>query len=140
DDVRGSPGIVLLDRQGKPQHDAVYGDEPQVTRRLAPSNFGALWARQVFWDGRAGPLLKDPTTGKTAIANGGALENQVLEALLNSAEMAKTGRTWAELANDVTNARPLALATDLPADVAAAIAAAPTYPKLFAAAFGDASV
>src|SRR5262249_16804726 len=50
DDVRGSPGIALLDRDGKPQRDSVYGTEPQVTRRLAPSNFGALWATQVFWD------------------------------------------------------------------------------------------
>lgn len=140
DDVRGSPGIALLDREGKPERDPVYGGAPQVTRRLAPSNFGALWATQVFWDGRAGPALKDPMTGKTAIVRGGALENQVLEALLNPAEMAKTGRGWADVVADVANARPLALAGDLPADVAAAIAATPTYPKLFAAAFGDAGV
>ena len=140
DDVRGSPGIVLLDREGKPQPHAVYGTEPQVTRRLSPSNFGALWAARVFWDGRAGPVLKDPLSGKTAIANGGALENQVLEALMNAAEMAKTGRTWTDLVRDVTHARPLGLATDLPPDVSAAIAAAPTYPKLFAAAFGDPAI
>jgi cytochrome c peroxidase len=140
DDVRGSPGIVLLDRNGKPQPHPVYGNEPQVTPRLAPSNFGTLWAEHVFWDGRAGPVFKDPLTGKTAIARGGALENQVLTALMNPGEMAKTGRTWADLTNDVTNARPLALATDLPPDVAAAIAAAPSYPKLFAAAFGDAAI
>ncbi len=140
DDVRGSPGIVLLDREGKPQPHAVYGNAPQVTPRLAPSNFGALWAEQVFWDGRAGPVFKDPVSGKTAIAHGGALENQVLTALMNPGEMAKTGRTWADLTTDVTNAQPLALATGLPPDVAAAIAAAPTYSQLFAAAFGDSSV
>ena len=44
DDVRGSPGIVFLDRAGKPQPHPVYGNEPQVTPRVAPSNFGALWA------------------------------------------------------------------------------------------------
>jgi cytochrome c peroxidase len=137
DDVRGSPGIAFLDRDGKARTHPVYGTEPQVTPRVAPSNFGALWAEQLFWDGRAGSLAKDPVSGETAIARGGALENQVLSALLNSAEMAKTGRTWADLVADVTNARPLALATDLPTDVAAAIAAAPTYAKLFAAAFGD---
>ena len=140
DDVRGSPGIVLLDREGKPQPHAVYGSERQVTPRLAPSNFGTLWAERVFWDGRAGPVFKDPLTGRTAIAHGGALENQVLIALMNPAEMAKTGRTWGELASDVTKARPLALATDLPADVAAALAAAATYSKLFAAAFGDPAI
>jgi cytochrome c peroxidase len=140
DDVRGSPGIVFLDRDGKPRPHPVYGNEPQVTPRLAPSNFGALWAEQVFWDGRAGPVVKDPLNGAIAIAHGGALENQVLTALMNSAEMAKSGRTWADLATDVANARPLALATGLPADVSAAIAAAPTYAKLFAAAFGDSHV
>ena len=140
DDVRGSPGIVFLDPEGKPQSHPVYGREPQVTPRLAPSNFGALWAAQVFWDGRAGPVVKDPLSGETAIARGGALENQVLTALLNSGEMAKTGRTWTDLVTDVTNARPLALATDLPPDVTAAIAAAPTYAKLFAAAFDDSGV
>jgi cytochrome c peroxidase len=140
DDVRGSPGIVLLNREGKPQPHPVYGNEPQVTPRVAPSNFGTLWAERVFWDGRAGPVFKDPVSGKTAIAHGGALENQVLTALMNAAEMAKTGRTWADLTADVKNARPLALATGLPPDVAAAIAAAPTYSKLFAAAFGDPAI
>jgi cytochrome c peroxidase len=140
DDVLGSPGIALLDRAGKPQLHPVYGAAPQVTPRTAPSNFGALWAERVFWDGRAGPVFKDPVTGKVAIARGGALENQTLTALMNPAEMAKTGRTWAELAADVANARPLALASDLPQDVAAAIAAAGTYPRLFAAAFGDAAI
>ncbi|MEO8465369.1 MAG: cytochrome c peroxidase [Gammaproteobacteria bacterium] len=140
DDVRGSPGIVFLDRAGKPQPHPVYGSDPQVTPRLAPSNFGALWAEQVFWDGRAGPTVTDPVSGEIAIRHGGALENQVLSALVNSGEMAKTGRTWTDLINDVTNARPLAFATALPADVAAAITAAPTYAKLFANAFGDSSV
>jgi cytochrome c peroxidase len=59
---------------------------------------------------------------------------------MNPGEMAKTGRTWTDLTTDVANARPLALATGLPPDVAAAIAAAPTYPKLFAAAFGDPAI
>jgi cytochrome c peroxidase len=140
DDVRGSPGIVLLDRDGRREPHPIYGDEPQVTPRLSPSNFGALWAERVFWDGRAGPVLKDPIGGKTAIARGGALENQALTALMNPAEMAKTGRTWTDLTNDVENARPLALASDLPPDVSRAIASAPTYPELFTAAFGDASI
>jgi cytochrome c peroxidase len=141
DDVRGSPGIVFLDANGKPQPHPIYGAEPQVTPRLAPSDFGGgLWAERVFWDGRAGPVLLDPLTKKTAATRGAALENQALTALMNAAEMAKTGRTWTDLSNDVARARPLALATDLPPDVAAAIAAAPTYPQLFAAAFGDAAV
>jgi len=140
DDVRGSPGIVSLDRYGKPQQHPLFADQPQVTSRLAPSNFGALWADEVFWDGRARSLFKDPVSGTTAIAHGGALENQALTALVNDAEMAKTGRTWAELTADIAGARPLALASNWPADVATAVAARPTYPALFAAAFGDPAI
>jgi cytochrome c peroxidase len=137
DDVRGSPGIVSLDRDGRPTRHALFGDQPQVTPRLAPSNFAALWAEELFWDGRAGSEFKDPLTGKIAIARGGALENQALESLANEAEMAKQDRTWPELRDKLARAQPLALATDLPKDVAAALAARPTYPELFAAAFGD---
>ena len=140
DDVRGSPGIVSLDRQGKPQTHAMFGGAPQVTPRLSPANFMALWADEVFWDGRARSQLKDPLTGAVAIARGGALENQALAALMNEAEMAKTGRTWAELSANLARAQPLALATDWPRDTATAIAAAHTYPELFAAAFGDAAI
>jgi cytochrome c peroxidase len=41
---------------------------------------------------------------------------------------------------DIETARPLALATGWPPDIAAAIARDSTYPALFAAAFGDAAV
>lgn len=137
DDVMGSPGIVSLDRDGKPRAHALFGFEPQVTPRLSPSNFGGLWADELFWDGRAGPTFKDPLTGKVAIARGGALENQALAALLNDTEMAKSGRTWADVVADVKHARPLALATEWPRDTAAAIERHATYPALFEAAFGD---
>lgn len=140
DDVMGSPGIVSLDDSGRPQAHALFGFDVQVTPRLSPSNFGALWADELFWDGRAGPEVKDPLTGKTAIARGGALENQALEALLNETEMAKTGRTWADVVADVGHARPLALATNWPPDTAAAIERLETYPALFEAAFGDAQI
>jgi cytochrome c peroxidase len=140
DDVRGSPGIVSLDRDGHPTPHPVFGLEPQVTPRLAPSNFGALWANELFWDGRAGTQLKDPVSGAIVIARGGALENQALASLSNSAEMAKPGRTWAELVDALAHARPLALATGLPHDVREALSAAPSYPELFAAAFGDRSM
>jgi cytochrome c peroxidase len=137
DDVHGSPGIVALDGKAKPVAHALFGSQPQVTSRLSPSNFMALWAESVFWDGRAGPEVRDPLTGKVVIARGGALENQALGALMNEAEMAKHGRVWPELAAELAAARPLALATDLPPDVRDAIAARSTYPALFAAAFGS---
>jgi cytochrome c peroxidase len=140
DDVLGSPGIVALGRDGKPRTHEIFGAAPQVTMRLSPSNFGSLWAEELFWDGRAGSELKDPLTGTVAIARGAALENQALATILNDAEMAKAGRTWADVANDLARARPLALATNWPKDAAAAIAANPTYPRLFAAAFGDVAI
>jgi cytochrome c peroxidase len=137
DDVMGSPGIVALDRDGQAISHPVFGMNAQVTARLAPSNFGALWADEVFWDGRAGTQFRDPLTGDVAIAHGGALENQALMALQNDAEMAKRGRTWQELGTRLERVRPLALATDLPKDLTAALTLRPTYPELFAAAFGD---
>jgi len=140
DDVRGSPGIVSRDRNGVPQPHPLFGDQPQVTARLAPSNFTAIWAAELFWDGRAGGTLTDPLTGATAIARGGALENQALTALMSEVEMAKAGRTWTELATDLARAEPLALATALPPDVTRALLAAPSYPALFAAAFGDPAI
>ena len=140
DDVMGSPGIVARDRDGRPRPHAVFADGPQVTPRATPSNFTAIWAEQLFWDGRAGSELKDPLTGKVAIARGGALENQALAALLNDAEMAKLGRTWADVTADLTRARPLALATSLPPDTAAAIAQNASYSELFASAFGDSAI
>jgi cytochrome c peroxidase len=114
-----------------------FAGNVQVTARLAPSYFGALWADELFWDGRAGTRFKDPLTGNTAIERGGALENQALAALSSATEMANEGRTWPELADKLERVTPLALATDLPADVATALASRRDYPALFAAAFGD---
>jgi cytochrome c peroxidase len=140
DDVMGSPGIASLGRDGRPRPHALFGAGPQATPRLSPSNFAAIWAEQLFWDGRAGTQFKDPLTGEVAIARGGALENQALAALVNDTEMAKAGRTWADVAADLTRARPLALATNLPPDTAAAIARHPSYAALFDAAFGDEAI
>jgi cytochrome c peroxidase len=140
DDVMGSPGIVSLGRDGHARPHALFGTAPQVTPRLAPSNFAGIWADELFWDGRAQSLVNDPLTGKVVVARGGALENQALAALLNEAEMAKAGRTRADVADDLTRARPLGLATSLPADTEAAIARHSTYSALFEAAFGDGAI
>ena len=140
DDVHGSPGIVSLDRAGHPTSHTIFADQPQVTPRLAPSNFGALWAEQLSWDGRAGTRFLDPLSGATLIARGGALENQALSALINDTEMAQLGRLWPEVIAKLERSLPLALASDLPVDVAEALAARPRYPDLFAAAFGDPAI
>jgi cytochrome c peroxidase len=140
DNVRGSPGIVQLDAAGQPTAHAVFGLAPQITPRTSPSNFGGLWADALFWDGRAGPRFDDPITGATVLADGGALENQALTALANTAEMAKQGHDWGALAAKLAQAEPLGLADRLPADVTAALARHARYPALFAAAYGDAAI
>lgn len=140
DDVHGSPGIAALDSGGLPVVHAKFGRGPQVTARATPSFFGALWAPAVFWDGRAGGELRDPVTGSVVIAAGGALESQILATLENPAEMAKPGQQWGELTGKLERVRPLALATNLPADVDTAIRKHGGYERLFAAAFGDTAV
>ena len=140
DDVWGSPGVVHMNEGGEPLEHPVFGFEPQVTQRIAPSNFGALWAEEVFWDGRAGSRFVDPLTGEVAIAEGGALENQALDSLSNPAEMTYPGRTWEDLAEKLRRVRPLALATDLPADISTALAGNADYPSLFQAAFDGAEI
>ncbi|MCY3729714.1 MAG: hypothetical protein OXF98_00095 [Rhodospirillaceae bacterium] len=137
DDIWGSPGVVHMNEAGEPLDHPVFGREPQVTPRLSPSNFGALWAPEQFWDGRAASEFRDPLTGEVVIASGGALENQAIAPLFDPVEMARPGRTWDDLIGKLNDARPLALATDLPPDVAKAIETHPDYPSLFEAAFGD---
>jgi len=140
DDVAGSPCIRRLDRDGQAVADPVFGDAPRVTSRTAPSVFGTLWARESFWDGRAGPQLADPETGLIVITEGAALENQVLAPLVNDTEMAKAGRSWVELNEKLARVQPLALADRWPADVQAAISRLSTYPAFFRAAFGDETI
>lgn len=140
DDVAGSPGIRRLDSAGRPVTDPVFGEQPQVTPRLSPSIFGALWAKELFWDGRAGDRLIDPVAGSVVIETGAALENQVLETLMNPAEMAKSGRSWDDLTDKLAGVPPLALADRWPADVTAAIEKHPRYHELFRAAFGDEAI
>lgn len=137
DDVAGSPGIRRLDADGRPAADPVFGDHPRVTPRLAPSVFGALWADELFWDGRATGSLIDPDTGRIAIERGAALEIQTLESLNNPAEMAKADRRWDELTEKLAKVEPLELADRWPADISAAVAQHAGYPELFEAAFGD---
>ncbi|MCA8968104.1 MAG: hypothetical protein KDC48_24695, partial [Planctomycetes bacterium] len=78
----------------------------------------------------------DPETNAVMIPGGGALESQSLGPIVSSDEMAHDVRTLAQATGKLVTARPMALATNLPADMAAAVANGATYPDLFAAAFG----
>jgi beta-lactam-binding protein with PASTA domain/cytochrome c peroxidase len=136
-----------MDANGNLIVDPVFGLEPRVTPRAAPAYFGHMWADEVFWDGRAGREFRDPLSGAVvipagdpAVDAGGALENQVLEPILNSTEMAKENRQWSEVIAKLDRVTPLAMAGNIPLDMANAVLVNPTYPALFSVAFGDPAV
>jgi len=142
DDVHGSLGLVRCNAQG-----VRTGVAPQVTARKAPTYLDAMLASRLFWDGRAEcskpacpshSAFEDPDApGTFPITAGGALENQVIGPPLSPVEMACEGATWPALHEKLSKAKPLALARDIPQDLADFIAAqGGTYPALFQAAFG----
>lgn len=142
DDVFGSPGVAQMDA---PRHyipDAQFGMDPQVTNRATPRNIMSQYAPQLFWDGRAGPQFVNPETGLISIQGppSAALEAQSVQPILNDTEMSHSGRTWNDVRNKLQAASPMAYASLMPADVANAVAANPTYPQLFQAAFGDPAI
>lgn len=140
DDKIASPGIVASDELNRFIADAVFGVNPQITDRAANSPINAAFAPALFWDGRATPQFVDPQTQQIVLPNNGALESQAVAPVLNETEMAHAGFTWAGVAERLERVRPLDLATNLPPDVAAALASQPSYPSLFAAAFGDGAI
>ncbi len=140
DDVFGSPGVPLNNANGTYSFSNFYGLNEQVTGRKAPSYLNAGYATGgLFWDGRASETFRDPITNSTIIANGASLESQVLGPPLSSAEMAHGGRNWTDVANRVSNSKPLALATNIPASLQTWIGTR-NYPALFEEVFGTPEV
>ncbi len=140
DDGFGSPGVVAQDAQGDYQPAGAFGVRRQVTGRIAPSNIGSLYHADLFWDGRARSTFVDPETGAVVLPVGGALESQALGPILSPVEMGSTSRTWADVRSKLARVQPLALASELPTDLATALTSGHDYPTLFAAAFGDAAI
>src|SRR5262245_38374684 len=140
DDTFGSPGIAASDAVNAYRPGGVFGFGEQVTGRNAPGFLMAAWSAESFWDRRARAQFVDPESGLVSLPSGGALENQAVAPVLSSVEMAHDLRSWGQVEQKLQNARPMALATNVPADMAAAIATQPTYPVLFQAAFGDAAI
>lgn len=140
DDVFGSPGVIRANAAGDYERDPIHGLNAQVTGRSAPSMIDAAFATDMFWDGRARSQFIDPQTGQVAIAVGGALESQSINPPLSSVEMAHAARDWNAVTTKLIAARPLAAATNLPADLAAVTHDRPTYPQLFQRAFGDGAI
>lgn len=121
DDKFGSPGVIRSDAMNDYSPDAVFGLRPQVGARAAPSVLTAAWFPDLFWDGRASTTFIDPQTNQVTIPNGGALESQALGPIRSNGEMAHDQRTWSEVTSKLQNATPMALASNLPPDMANAI-------------------
>lgn len=136
DDIFASPGVRRSDASNRFIRDARFGFNNQVTDRQSQSFLTAAWFTELFWDGRASTTFVDPDTGNVLIPQGGGLESQAVGPVLSSVEMAHDFRNWAQVTSKLETARPMVLASNLPADMAGAIANGETYPDLFQAAFG----
>ena len=140
DDTFGSPGVPNSRANNTYAPDAAFGLGEQVTGRASPSFLTGAYFPELFWDGRARGVFTNPETGTVTLAAGGALESQAIDPPLSDVEMAHDVRTWNQIKGKLATAVPMALATNVPPDMAAAIATNPTYPQLFAAAFGDPAI
>ncbi|MSR47263.1 MAG: hypothetical protein EXS13_09385 [Planctomycetes bacterium] len=140
DDLFGSPGVIRSDDCNQYEPDPLHGFLPQSTARNSPTNLMGGYHAELFWDGRASTTFVDPQSGNVAIASGGALETQSVGPIVSSIEMAHAARDWDAVTNKLEFSHPLALADQLPADVAAALIGDPTYPDLFNTAFGDSAI
>ena len=139
DDVVGSMGVPQNLADGSYQWSSVYGFRPQSTGRKSPSYVNAAYAPILFWDGRATGTFRDPVTNAIVLNTGGALESQAVGPVTNSGEMGHVGRNWTEAALQISAAKPLALATNVPASLDSWIDHR-TYAELFEEAFGTSEV
>ena len=137
DDKIASPGVIHSTASNDYVRDAIFGLAPQVTGRAANSPIDAAYAPELFWDGRASGQFVDPENGQVAIVNGGALESQCVNPPVSAAEMGHDSVVWSEITAKLGRVQPLDLATNIPPDVASALAGRPGYPELFRRAFGD---
>lgn len=143
DDRRGAMGVQRCEVSGGNvmyKSDATFGTAVQVTKRKPPSYLDAMFAADVFWDGRATSQFRTPDTNELAIMAGGALESQSMGPPLSDAEMACENRTWADIITKLQSVQPLALARNIPNDMKDFIAANPTYPDMFAAVYGSSEI
>jgi cytochrome c peroxidase len=139
DDVFASPGVISNNSDGTYNWSATYGFAEQVTGRKSRSYVDAGYSNTLFWDGRATGTFTDPIGGGVVLANGAALESQVLGPPVSAAEMAHVNRNWNDVAVRIMQAKPLALSPSVPAALNDWIGAR-TYSQLFEEAFGTPEV
>ena len=139
DDVRGSLGVPFTNIDGTYTFGQPYGLNAQVTERKSISYINAVYSPELFWDGRASAVFRDPITNLIVLNNGGALESQSVGPPLSTAEMAHAGRDWNNVAATIATAKPMALSASVPPALNQWIGGR-TYPELFQEAFGTTEV
>lgn len=139
DDIAGSPGVPLNQVDGKYTLSTVFGFAAQVTGRKAPTMVNAVYSPLLFWDGRADGSFSDPVTNAVILPFGAALESQAAGPPVSDTEMAHVGADWPGVVARIQASTPLALATNVPADLANFIGG-DDYPTLFEEAFGSPGV
>lgn len=139
DDIQGSISVVKCDPGGYFIPDPLFGFNPFIVKRKSPGFIGGQWDPLTFWDGRAPDAFVQEGTANVVLATGATLENQA-SLVPPSGTMGCQGRTWTLISQKLQTARPMRLATNIPADIQAALALSPTYPALFQAAFGDPAI
>lgn len=140
DDINGSAGVINSDENRDYAPHPIFGLYPQVTGRSAPPVINAAFLLELFWDGRASDVFIDPQTGEVVDAGFAALESQAVGPPLSDTEMSHHQRDWSQITAKLAHARPLALTSNVPPDMAAATLDARTYPELFRRAFGDGEI
>ncbi len=139
DDVRGSAGVPANNIDGTYSWVSSYGLNAQVTGRRSVSFLNAAYPQELFWDGRATGVFRDPITNNVLLNGGAALESQAAGPPLSDAEMAHAGRDWSNVAQRVAESKPLALSPALPAALQEWIGGR-SYPELFSESFGTEEV
>ncbi|MEZ5963760.1 MAG: cytochrome c peroxidase [Planctomycetota bacterium] len=134
DDIIGSRGVPGLLANGEFRPTA-FGLADQVTGRRAMPAINAAYAVSLFWDGRASSTFRDPLTQAVVLNGNAALESQAVGPPNNDVEMGHFGQSWADVVGRVAQARPLALATNVPAALAQFVQNR-SYPDLFQEVFG----
>jgi cytochrome c peroxidase len=171
DDVVGSQGVLDMDfvhinpgvriDTGVNTPNPVFGPNPQVTGRQAPTYINAIFNEVFFWDGRAANTFDGRTVGNAGVPvlqaqpDGSVLA--VLVSLTDSAaasqavgppnsdvEMAWAGRTFPDIGKKMLRLRPLATQVVHPQDSLLSALRHPsgrglaaTYAQLIRAAFVD---
>ena len=139
DDIFGSPGVPLNQADGLYAWSTHFGLVAQVTDRRTMSSINAGYSPELFWDGRAEDEFVDPVTQEIVLPFGAALESQAVGPPVSDVEMGHVGRVFTEVLARIEASEPLALASDLPAELDEWIDGR-GYAELFEEAFGSPGV